>query len=265
MKKRRNKKQTVYFSDERNDEFSRAKITPRTIDGEYKYRRDGGAVGKFICFFLHHAIARPIAFIYLKLKFRHKVIGGERLAEHGGCFVYGNHTQAIADALIPTFVAHPLDAHVIVHANNVSIPVLGRLTPYMGAIPLPDSREAARNFNRTVSERIEEKCAVFIYPEAHIWPYFTGIRKFPSDSFSYPARMSAPVFCFTNVYKRRGRRSNAARLLTYVDGPFFPDASLPAVQRREELCRTVLDCMTERARMSDAEIIEYRRKEDVGG
>lgn len=263
-KKQKNQTQTVYFSDELHDEFSRAKITPRLIDGKYRYKRDCGVIGKFMCFFLHRVIAQPIALAYLKIKFRHKIIGKEALADCGGCFVYGNHTQAVADALIPTFVAKPRHAHVIVHASNVSIPVLGRLTPYMGAIPLPDTRAAAKNFNLTVSDRIKENCAIFIYPEAHIWPYFTGIRNFPSDSFSYPMKTGAPVFCFTNVYKKRGRRPNSVRILTYVDGPFFPDGDLPVAEGREQLRRRVFDCMTERARMSDASVIEYRpRVEDV--
>ncbi len=264
-KNNKHTKKTVYFSDERNDEFSKARITPRVIDGTYRYKRDGSAVGRAACFFLHRIVAKPIAFAYLKIRFRHKIIGKERLADCGGCFIYGNHTQAVADALIPTFVAGTRGSHVIVHAANVSIPVLGRLTPYMGAIPLPDTREAARSFNAAVSDRIGEGCAVFIYPEAHIWPYYTGIRNFPSDSFSYPVKTGAPVFCFTNVYKKRGRRPNSVRIVTYVDGPFFPDASLPISERRDELCRRVYDCMTERASESDAVVIEYRYKEDAEG
>ena len=45
--------------------------------------------------------------------------------------MYGNHTNAVADALIPTMVSHPADTYVIVHPNNVSMPIFGKVTPYL--------------------------------------------------------------------------------------------------------------------------------------
>lgn len=66
-----------------------------------------------------------------------------------------------------------------------------------------------------------------IYPEAHIWPFYTGIRPFPDTSFRYPVQQKLPVFCLTNTYQRRGK-SHIPQIVTYLDGPFYPDAELPA-------------------------------------
>ena len=91
----------------------------------------------------------------------------------------------------------PKKAYIIVHPNNVSMPYLGRVTPYMGGIPLPDDMAATRNFSSVLEKRIKQGKAVFIYPEAHIWPYYTKIRPFPDTSFMYPVKLDTPVFCFT--------------------------------------------------------------------
>lgn len=54
--------------------------------------------------------------------------------------------------------------------------------------------------------------------------------------------------------------------MTYIDGPFFPDESLPVRQRQQNLRDQVYRCMVERSRESDFEFIEYRRKtEDHDG
>ncbi len=257
-KKARNEKipETVYFRDEINDEFSSVKISPKLIDENYKYVRDGSFFGKAISFIVYRVLAMPIAFLYLKLKFRHKTIGKEKLAGIGAAFIYGNHTQQVADALIPTFISMPKKAYVIVHPANVSMPLLGRLTPYMGALPLPDGLKAARNFNAAVKRSTELQKPVFIYPEAHIWPYYTGIRNFPSDSFSYPIKYGTPVFCFTNTYQKR-KRGKGVRLVTYIDGPFYPKNELCGAAQRADLRTQVYNSMKSRAEMSTAVMIKY--------
>ena len=278
---------TVYYNNELTDEFSLAVITPKKIDGNYKYDRDRIG-GRLLHFIFYRIIAIPTAFFYLHLSHHHKIVGREKIkafiaeaknderrrrreqkalrraqkqsvtaaVSPRSCFLYGHHTQATADALIPTFITHPANAYVIVHPNNVSMPVLGRITPYIGALPLPDDIAASRNFRAIIDKRVREGSPIFIYPEAHIWPYYTGIRPFPDDSFYYPIKYNVPVFCFTNTYKRRG--NGKPRIVTYVDGPFYPDGELPLKERRRELRDRVYDCMKQRSLESDVVWIEYR-------
>ncbi len=252
-------KQTIYYTDVHHDEFSTASITPRRIDGRYRYERCAAAH-----FFWYRMVATPPAYGYLRLRFHHRVVGREKLraAQGQGVFIYGNHTQITADALIPSFVSYPRDAYVVVHPNNVSMPVLGRVTPYMGALPLPDDAEAAANFMRAMTRCVESGAAVVIYPEAHIWPYYTGIRPFGDESFLYPIRYRVPCYCFTNVYRKR-RRGEHPDLITYVDGPFYPDETLPQRQRRRALRDAVYEAMCARAATSDCQYIEYLPKEEL--
>lgn len=253
-------RKVIYYSDPLGDEFSTAKITPKRIDGNYKYIRRG-PFRRFTHFFWYRIVGVPLAWIYLKVKFAHRIENKRAIKPYKktGYFIYGNHTQAIADALIPTFVCAPKDVFVIVHANNVSMPFLGRVTPSMGALPLPDDAAATRNFIRAVTTRIEQGKTVCIYPEKHIWPYYTDIRPFRSDSMRYPAKLLTPVFCFTNTYTKK-RRGKGVRIVTYIDGPFFPDETLPIAERKEKLRQDAYTAMKKRAEKSTVRVIEYKEK-----
>ena len=256
------KRPVIFYHDELNDEFSTAQITPRKIDGGYRYDRATG-LSAIVRFFWYRMVAVPLAFLYLKLKFHHRIVGKKafKKAAGQGFFVFGNHTQIIGDALIPTFVRFPHDAYIIVHPNNISMPVLGRITPYMGALPLPDDMAATRNFISIIEKRIQQKKSVFIYPEAHIWPYYTGIRPFGDSSFHYPVKYHTPVFCFTNTYQKR-RFSKKPRIVTYVDGPFYPDTTKSPREQRKQLRDEVFARMTERSRLSDCVTVEYIKAQE---
>ena len=57
---------TIYYTDERNDEFSSAEIEPRRIDESYRYidPSPGWKAARFIAYRL---FAMPAAFLYCKL------------------------------------------------------------------------------------------------------------------------------------------------------------------------------------------------------
>lgn len=257
------KRKVIYYSDELHDEFSTAVIEARKIDGDYVYDRHGPfrAVSRF---FWYRMIATPCAFLYVKLSLHQRSVGREKLRPFlkQGIYVYGNHTQDIGDPFTPNVFMFPKRVSFIVHPNNVSMPVLGRINPSLGAIPLPDTFEAAKNFRACVEGRIEKGHAVVIYPEAHIWPYYTKIRNFPDDSFGYPAKTNTPVFCFVNTYQRRGNKKKP-KMITYIDGPFYPDMELSLKQRRKKLRDEVYETMCRRAENSDIEVIKYIRKENA--
>ena len=61
----------IYYSDELNDEFSQAEITPVTIDENYRYDRTGGFSG-IVRFILYRIVATPLAFLYTKLVLHHR-------------------------------------------------------------------------------------------------------------------------------------------------------------------------------------------------
>lgn len=253
------KQRIIYYDDELNDEFSSAVITPKKIDGSYRYVRDG-FFEKLYSFFMYRIIAQPLSWLFLKIKFAHRIKNKKVLrGQKGAYFIFANHTSAAADPFIPTMVCSPKKVYVVVHAANVSMPVLGKINPYIGALPLPDGLEASRNFMAAMKKRVEQKRVICIYPEAHIWPYYTDIRSFTDASFRYPVQYSAPVYCFTNVYKAR-KKLFTPKITTYVDGPFYPDKTLPVAAARKKLRDEVYSAMKERSKLSDYDKVVYIKK-----
>lgn len=254
-------KRIVYYEDELNDEFSSAKIVPKKIDENYVYIHKS-FIKKFTHFFWYRLVATPLATIYLKLKFSHKIVNKKVLKpfKKESYFMYANHTQATADALIPTFVCFPKTCDVIVHPNNVSMPILGKITPSLGALPLPDNLKASKNFINAIETRINQKHVIMIYPEAHIWPYYTKIRPFVDTSFRYPIKYDKPTFCFTNTYQYT-KLFKRVKLVTYVDGPFYGDKNVDNKEARKKLRDEVYSAMSKRSKKSINEQIIYLRKE----
>ncbi|MFA7192570.1 MAG: 1-acyl-sn-glycerol-3-phosphate acyltransferase [Bacilli bacterium] len=252
--------ETIYYQDELNDEFSNAQIKTKEIGMSYKFLHKNPFYN-FLSFVWYRLIATPLAFIYLKAKFHLKIENKEVLkkVDKSGFFLYGNHTQEIADAFIPTFVIFPLRAYVIVHPNNVSMPILGKITPHLGALPIPSELKAFKNFYNALEKRILQGHAITVYPEGHIWPYYTKIRPFKATSFAYPIKYGTPVFCFTNTYQKR-KHGKKPKIVTYLDGPFYLNQTLDKTMQKQDLRNRVYETMVTRSKKSNFEYIKYIKR-----
>lgn len=255
--------QIIYYTDELNDEFSGAEITPRTIDGDYPYLHRN-ILWDFCSFMVQNFLSMPIKVLYSKIKFHIKYIGKEKIKPYrkNGYFFYGNHTQPFADTFIPSVGIYPKRNFFIVNPENISMKGLKHLVEMLGAIPIPGNKEAMKNFIKAITEKIEKGYSITIYPEAHIWPYYTKIRPFKEVSFEYPVKLKAPVFCFTNTYQKYGKKQNKIQIVSYIDGPFFVDETLSNKEAKKKLRDEVYKSMVERSKNSNIEYIKYVFKEN---
>jgi 1-acyl-sn-glycerol-3-phosphate acyltransferase len=254
-------RKVVFFEDEINDEFSSAEIVPRVIDEKYKYEH--GKIWNVMSWVVQNILSMPIKVGYAFLKFRIRFVGKEKFKEckDSGYFVYANHTQVFADTFIPSLGVYPKRNFLIVNPENISVKPFGWLVEMLGAIPVPGNKTAMKSFLSIIEKRIDNNCSITIYPEAHIWPYYTKIRPFKSVSFKYPVQMNKPVFCVTNTYQKRGKKGNKVKIVSYVDGPFFVNRNLESVrEQKDDLRNRVYECMVERSLNSNIDVIEYKRK-----
>lgn len=251
-------KQVIYYKDELNDEFSRAKITPRKIDENYDYMHRN-PLWNFCSFAVQNILSMPIKVGYNKFKFHLKYIGKEKLKQYKkkGYFIYGNHTQAFADTFIPSVGMYPKRNFLIVNPENISMKGSGWIIEMLGAIPVPGDKKAMKNFLEVIQNRIKKGYGITIYPEAHIWPYYTKIRPFKAVSFEYPVKLKTPVFCFTNTYQKYGRNKDKIQIVTYIDGPFFTDETLNPKEAKQKLRDEVYNKMVERSKNNNIEYIKY--------
>ena len=110
------KKRIIYYSDELNDEFSEAQITPRVIDKDFRYFHN--KLWDICSLVIQNVLSMPIKLLYQKYKFHLKYVGREKLKEcrDRGYFIYGNHTQPFADTFIPSVANYPHRNFFIVNA-----------------------------------------------------------------------------------------------------------------------------------------------------
>lgn len=251
-------KQFVY-RDERNDDFG-IKRKLYKIGDKYKYNHKSlfWTISSFI---VYRLIMTPFSYLYIKIKFHHKVVGRKLLKENKkGCFLYGNHTLMMGDAVIPSVINFPKKTYTIVSGDNLSVPIVRTFLKMCGAIPVPDSLLSSKNFLSTIKNRIENNNSIVIYPEAHIWPYYTGIRNFSSTSFGYPVELNVPTYSITNTFHKR-RLSKVPKIITYIDGPFWPNVTLSKKEQKEELRQRVCEKMSERARLNTYSVNVYIKGE----
>lgn len=255
-------KKIIYYENELEDEFSSAIIKPMVIDENYPYFHQ--SLWNFCSFISQNILSMPIKYFYAKCKLHIKFIGREKLniSKDVGYFIYANHTQEFADTFIPSLANYPKRNFFIVNPANVSMKGLTKIVPLLGAIPIPGNLKSAKMFFEVIEKHIRKKRSITIYPEAHIWPYYTKIRPFKDTSFKYPVELNVPIYTITNTY-HKGKTDGNVKIITYIDGPFFPDEKLTKKEAQKELRDKAYKTMSERACNSTYELIEYKKKDEI--
>lgn len=256
-------KKIIYYKDALNDDFADNGIEAKPVPADFPFaiRNPFWRVLEFI---LYRLIATPAVWLIGKIGFGLRIKNRKVLRQlrGRGFFLYGNHTQNMMDAYTPTLAVFPSHAHIVVGPAAVSVPFLRRFVQLLGGIPLPGSVKGYRPFLEAVHYRMEQKRVVTIYPEAHIWPWYTGIRPFPDGSFAYPVREDAPVVAFVTTYRERRVFKKLWPCLTVtLSEPFYPDKTLPAHEAKKRLRDEVYDFMCKTAATPDNYVYyEYRQE-----
>lgn len=192
-----------------------------------------------------------------------KIHGRKKLkkARGKGYVIYANHTNPFHDVFGPALTA---DRRIftVISPVNLKIPGIGKFLPLIGGLPLGTTPEEKKAFNEAVDKRLKQKKCIVIYPEAHVWPYATKIRKFPAGdkSFKYAVRNNLPIFTMTTTYHARKGRS-LPRMEVYVDGPFYPDAKLSEEENRAKLAKEAYDSMVKNSKHNTYEYFKYIKRE----
>ena len=253
---------TYYYSDPLHDDFAGTDIRTKPLKKKYRYIHTG-ALWRFAEAFLYRLAAQPLAFLYLKLHFGQRFADRRclRKARGSGLYIYANHTNALLDAFCPNIARPSRRTHIIAGPDTMSIPGIGNLVEMLGVIPLGSTSDQKLAMEKCVFGRAAQGRNIVVYPEAHIWPYYTGIRPFPAASFRFPARDGLPVYAMTNCYRAR-RFAKRPRVETYLDGPFYADKSLSERENRVYLRDLCYNAMVKRAEEhSDCEYCRYVRKD----
>ena len=252
------KNRTYYYTNDQTDEVVNFNIKKKIINEKYQYSSNN-IVYKMWCFFIRIVIF-PFGWLYYKIINPTKInnIKAIKSYKNGTFFIYSNHTNQYLDAFAPSLICFPKTPKIIVNADNVSIPFLGQILKMCGAIPVPDTFEASKNFYSEIEKSLT-KNPIVIYPEAHLWPYYTKIRQFPATSFRYPIKFNKPIFIFTTVYKLR-KHNKKPKIEIFIDGPIFPNLTIPDKRAQYELRDKAYSIMKNRSKNSNYEYIKYIKR-----
>ena len=266
MKKRRTKeKRVIYYSDELNDDFAGTNIKKqRKVGKKFRYVHYG-LLWNMVASVVYWCLAFWIFWIYQVVFKRVKIVNKKAIKKtKGGRFFYGNHTS-IDDCYKPGLIVAPKQNRILANPDAVSIRGLATLVQMVGVIPVPNEISGMKKFISAIKHYNKWKYDIFIYPEAHIWPYYTGVRPFVDSSFYYPVMLNKPVYAFFTAYTApkglfaKYRKANAT---VYISDPFFPDTTKPRKEAQKELRDKVYNFMKEcSAKYSTYKAVEYVKVE----
>ena len=260
-------KQTIYYSDPLQDDFAGNHIRGKVVDQNFPFlhRSRLWDLGSFL---VYYGIAVPLVFLICKIYLGMKFENHRQLRQVGrsGYFLYGNHTHGL-DAFLPAMAAFPKRGYVVANPDAVSIPGLRNLVQLIGCIPVPSALSGFPPFLKALERRFRQGACIGIFPEAHIWPFYTGVRPFVGSSFRYPVKMNAPVVAMAVTYrKRRGlfRWVKRPGITVTFSAPMYPDPALRPKAAQEDLRQRTYEFMCQvTSRPGNVEYIHYAPKEEA--
>ncbi len=230
-----------------SDDFCKTDVIPSRVPSE-RIRRD---LPHRVLSVIVYGTAILLSWIYLKLELHVKYEFHAKIEPRS--FIYGNHTQPVGDVFIPAYAAFPHRIYTVVGPANYALPVIGRIIPYLGAIPTPSGLRDTIDFGNALRERLDEGHPIVIFPEAHVWEYCSFIRDYSETSFRYPVKYGAPAYALTLVYSPR-KHGKKPRTTVHVDGPYYADTDGNERERAQELRDKILAAMKKRAEKSASHI-----------
>ena len=239
-------KRIIYYTDPLNDDFAETSIHTKEVGADFPFIHKG-VLWNLLAQLVYYCIAVPIVFViskvYLGLKYENRQV--LRQLRGTGYFLYGNHTRML-DAFLPAMTAFPKKAYVVSNPDAVSLPFLQTLVTMLGVIPIPTRFSGMRQFLSSVTQRYQEGNVLAIFPEAHIWPFYTGIRPFSDTSFRYPQKLGAPVVAMVTTYRKRrglGQLLRRPGMTVTLSEPFYPDPTLSPRDAQQQLRDRVYNFM----------------------
>lgn len=251
-------KEKTYYYKSYDEDVVQSKNQNYKIKDDYKWIHNN-IFYRFFSFVLY-SIAYVMSWFYCRFILHVKIKNKKILKKYKkqGYFLYCNHTQLIGDVFTPAHICNK-KIYIVVSQANLGVAGIGPVLPMLGALPTSDNIKHTKKLFDAVIQRINEKKCVVIYPEAHVWPYYTKIRPFVTSAFKFPVFCNAPCFCITTTYYKR-KLGKKPGIQVYVDGPFVPDNALNKKEKQEKICTQIQQKMIERSKNSTYQYIKYKEE-----
>lgn len=257
---------TIYYTNELEDDFASTQgIKSKPLPENYKWIHKGflwNIFADLLYFFVVFPLVKIFNRFYYGIRIKNKRVIKKLKS---GCFLYGNHTQHLDPFISAEVSGWGHRTYFLAGPDTFSITGLRSLVAMLGAMPVAYNMDSMRKMVRAVNERYRQKACITIYPEAHIWPYYTGIRNFGSASFAYPVGLNAPVVAMVVTYRKRRGLSRLIfkhpLVTVYCSNPMYADSTLGNKAAKKDLRDRVYNWMKKTAaNANNYEFIHYEKK-----
>lgn len=232
------KNKVVYYTDDINDDTSRFNTRKVSIDDKYSYLPTS-ILYKFSSGVFYYFFAKPLLYfitIFIQ-KIKVRGIKNIRKLKNTGYIIYCNHTHFSDAYIMPTRITGFKRTYIICDKLSLGIPIINKLVKGLGGLPVPDTKTATVNLNKVVDSLLEKKKAIVVYPEAHIWKYFTGTREFSATSFKFASRNNVPVVPIAVTYEKHKflGRYRKPRMIYNIGEPIYSKVDLNVKENAQYL------------------------------
>ena len=255
-----------YYQDELNDDFEKTKTLKR-IDLPEGYKRiHTNPFFKAFSFWIYWLVAKPVLHIIcffagIKVKGRENIKKVKKAGQ--AAFIYMNHTSFWDMIINQVSVVTRKRCNIIGYTDALTLPKpIKLIVEGLGFIALPSSVSDYRKFSEALEYYQKKKRFTVIFPEAHVWPYYTKIRPFISTSFKYPAKLNAPIVPVVSCFTKK-KFSDKPKITIYIGEAIYPKKELSVNENKEYLRNECYKWMSETAeKYSTYNYYVYKKKED---
>ncbi len=269
MKIDHSEKRVIYYKDELNDDFGNIEITRVEVPENYKYERN--LFERTFGNLLYWVAAKLVLGGYCLFKGM-KVENKENIKEYyrllkennSGGFIYANHVGNDDAFYIQSFIIHKKRVNVIANPNILSSKPLTFFTRQLGYIPLGNTFITQAKMMKGMEFYLKvKKQHILIFPETHIWPYYTKIRPYRNASFHYPAKFNTPILPIVTTFKERKNKNKKPKQVVKICKPIIPNKDYSIKENKEYLRDTCYKEMVEASTSyQQAEYIKYIKKNE---
>lgn len=246
----------IYYYDDYNTDVIKSKDQEFELNDNYKWIHKN--IFYIIFSYLLYWIFFVISFFYIKFILHVSIKNRSVLSKRSNYYLFINHTQMIGDAFMPPFITRFKRPFFVVNKANLGIPFLGKLLPMLGALVIPSGIHDMIKFRKSL-KYYGKKHPIVVYPEAHVWPYYTDIRPFNDGAFQLAIEDEKDVFCATVTYQK-SKWFKKPKVIIYVDGPFEVDKTSSKKEQVNLLKNDVRNKMIERSKLSNVKYVIYKKK-----
>lgn len=201
-----------------------------------------------------------VGFIYVKWVLHVKIVNKEVLKNRNSYYLFINHTQEIGDAFIPALITFPKRPYIIINKANFGIPILGKILPMLGAIVVPENLHDFKYFKEAITY-YGKNHPIVVYPEGHVWPYYTKIRPFKKGSFQLTLEENKDIFSATVTYQKR-KCFKKPKIVIYINGEYNVNQNLSKKEKVNELMNSVYETMKDVSKKSNINYVTYKKKDN---